>query len=593
MKFQAKMRIVYIVLGILAAVVSGCIYYSTSADKIYEREMHNLSFSASQLNQQYDEMIKSMEDISYYLLSDADMLAAITSISSMVRSENTENYFQDAEKEIRTRQNNDYIRKRFYRVIFCNDNCDPIGNNEDIRRGVNYKEMPWYEKAEKNTDTYTTIGLHWDPWGLEDVQVFSVIKQIQGKNMGYIEVQQSVDKVREKLRTADEDLKVCLMNGEGELLYWNTQVDMEFCRSLCGRGEAAAGRFPGRDGTEYLAAGVYNEEAETMVLVYKNSSIIQDDMMHIMSMTLFLVGAMLLFSMLYVAISTRHLTKSMLQLQNVLENTSLETLNRSEPLEFGNENDEFQQIGQVYEEMRSRLRRAIARESQLLTLQLQAQFDMLQAQVNPHFIYNALNVISSRGILDDDEVLCDMCDDLAGLLRYSTDTKEKYASIKAELMYLELYFSLLKYRYEHKLEYTIGLEESIAGQRVPKLVIQQLAENSINHGYANSSRVMKLSVAGYQEGRYWYIRIRDNGEGFSGEVLERLTEEIAKLKQDLLDNRQNVEMKSGGMGILNTYARLYLLYGEDLIFRITNREEGGAEILIGCNRSAIQEERNV
>ena len=47
------------------------------------------------------------------------------------------------------------------------------------------------------------------------------------------------------------------------------------------------------------------------------------------------------------------------------------------------------------------------------------------------------------------------------------------------------------------------------------------------------------------------------------------------------------------MGILNTYARLYLLYGEDLIFRITNREEGGAEILIGCNRSAIQEERNV
>ena len=86
MKFQAKMRIVYIVLGILAAVVSGCIYYSTSADKIYEREMHNLSFSASQLNQQYDEMIKSMEDISYYLLSDADMLAAITSISSMVRS---------------------------------------------------------------------------------------------------------------------------------------------------------------------------------------------------------------------------------------------------------------------------------------------------------------------------------------------------------------------------------------------------------------------------------------------------------------------------------------------------------------------------
>lgn len=149
MKFQSKMKIVYIILGILAAIVSGFIYYSISVDKIYEREMQNLTISAAQLNQQYDEMIKSMEDISYYLLSDADMLSAITSISTMVRSENTENYFQDAEKEIISRQNSDYIRKRFYRVIFCNDNCEPIGNNQDIRKDIDYKEMPWYEKAEK------------------------------------------------------------------------------------------------------------------------------------------------------------------------------------------------------------------------------------------------------------------------------------------------------------------------------------------------------------------------------------------------------------------------------------------------------------
>ena len=148
--------------------------------------------------------------------------------------------------------------------------------------------------------------------------------------------------------------------------------------------------------------------------------------------------------------------------------------------------------------MRSRLSRAISRERQLQLLQLQAQFDMLQAQVNPHFIYNALNVISSRGILDDDEVICDMCDDLAGLLRYSTDTKEKYAAIREEITYLERYFSLLKYRYEHKLEYRIELDASIEEQRVPKLVIQQLAENSVNHGYANSSKVMEISVRGYR-----------------------------------------------------------------------------------------------
>lgn len=591
MKFQLRMKIVYIFLGILAAVVSGGIYYSVSVDKIYEREMHNLSISAEQMNQQYDEMIKSMEDISYYLLSDADMLSAITLISTMARTENTEKYFVDAEREIGNQGNNDYISTRFYRVIFCNDNCNPIGNNESIRKDINYKELSWFKKAERNPDTYTIVGLHWDPWGQgEPVQVFSVVKQIQGKNMGYIEVQQSEEIVREKLRAADDDLKVCLINDEGELLYWNTQVDMNFCRRLLCGDDIPAGRFAGSDGTEYLAAGVYNESAKTTVLVYKDSSLIRDDERHIIGMTVFLVGGMLLFSLLYVAVSTRHLTKSMIQLQNVLENTSLETLDRSVPLEFDSENDEFQRIGKIYEDMRNRLSRAISRERQLQTLQLQAQFDMLQAQVNPHFIYNALNVISGRGILDDDEVICDMCDALAGLLRYSTDTKEKYAAIKEEFTYLEKYFSLLKYRYEHKLEYTIALDETIKEQQVPKLVVQQLAENSINHGYANSSKVMRLSVTAYKEGNHWFIRLRDNGEGFSDAVLEKLRADIEGMKKDLQDNRKNVEMKIGGMGILNTFARLYLLNGENLIFRMGNRGEGGAEIIIG---SILQEERNI
>ena len=172
---------------------------------------------------------------------------------------------------------------------------------------------------------------------------------IRDRNMGYIEVQQSADKVHEKLRMADKDLKVCLVNEEGELLYWNTQVDMGFCRSLLGRGKIPAGRYAGEEGTDYLAAGVYNEEAGTMVLVYKDSSLIQGDMVHIMYMTIFLVGCMLLFSLLYVAVSTSHLTKSIIQLQNVLANTNLETLDQMEPLEFRNENDEFQRIGQVYD----------------------------------------------------------------------------------------------------------------------------------------------------------------------------------------------------------------------------------------------------
>ena len=93
MKFQIKMVMVYALLGVAAALAAGSIYYFASVKKINERELDSIGMSARQIEQQYDEMIVSMKEPSYYLLSDKDTLAAITSIANMVRSENTKNYF--------------------------------------------------------------------------------------------------------------------------------------------------------------------------------------------------------------------------------------------------------------------------------------------------------------------------------------------------------------------------------------------------------------------------------------------------------------------------------------------------------------------
>ena len=75
--------------------------------------------------------------------------------------------------------------------------------------------------------------------------------------------------------------------------------------------------------------------------------------------------------------------------------------------------NEFKELSQIYKEMKEQLNQSIIREARLSTLQLQAQLDVLQAQVNPHFLYNVLNIISNRGVQDNDEVICDICDDLS------------------------------------------------------------------------------------------------------------------------------------------------------------------------------------
>ena len=164
----------------------------------------------------------------------------------------------------------------------------------------------------------------------------------------------------------------------------------------------------------------------------------------------------------------------------------------------------------------------------------------------------------------------------------STNTKEKYASIRAEMTYLELYFSLLKYRYEHKLEYEIKYASCISEQLIPKMVVQQLVENSVNHGFQNSNKAMKIVVEADCKADCWYISVKDNGEGFQENIQSNLEEKLNRLKEELAKKNQNIELEIGGMGILNTFARLFLLYGDNLYFEIKNSQEGGAEIVFGA-----------
>lgn len=587
MKFQSKMIVAYAVLGILIACIVGSIYYAVSTSRFTEQEYQNLDITARQLQQQYEEMVQSMKDVSQYLLSDRDTLAAITGISYMEDRKENDVYLAQAEKTIQVQISTDYISRKFYRVVFCNKRCDAIASNNwlerQIRPGADFEEMPWFEKAEKNPDTFTTMGTHRDTWGKRDNPlVFSMIKQIQGRDMGYIEVQKTIEDVARVLQVASPELYVCLMDGEGEVLYTSRELEEGLAQwvqdELPLREDIPAGKYKNGSGNSYLAAGSYSPQADTTILVYGGTAAMQKGIVSIYLITLLLICTVMLISFGYVMIAARRLTKPMNQLQKAIQDTKLETLDQ--PLKFDDPNDEFQKMANAYEEMKRRLNKAIMREKQLSILQLQAQFDMLQAQVNPHFLYNVLNVISNRGILDDDEVICDICDDLAGMLRYATDTKEKYATLEEETEFLGLYFSLLKYRYEHKLEYSVSIPPEIGREILPKLVLQQLVENSILHGFENSTKVMRIEVEGGREGTSWYVKIRDNGEGFRPEVLSSLEDMFAKTREDLTTNRKHVEMKIGGMGLVNTYARLYLLNADKLIFRIQNFEDG-AEIMIG------------
>ncbi len=272
--------------------------------------------------------------------------------------------------------------------------------------------------------------------------------------------------------------------------------------------------------------------------------------------------------------------KGTLGIKDQMEKTGIENLDAE--LKVPATDDEVQAVGIAYQNLMQRLNESIVKEKRMSLLQLQAQFDTLQAQVNPHFLYNVLNVISSRGIMDGDEEICEICGCLAAMLRYSTSTKERYATVEKELEYLDRYIFLLKSRYEHRLEVKVDCEESVKQEQLPKIVLQQLVENSIQHGYNNSKNIMKIQVKGWRDETGWYFEVRDNGQGATEEVREELNEKMRKIREKIMSRGSSIEMEIGGMGLANTYARMFLLYNGKAVFRIRNMEEG-LSVIIGVS----------
>jgi two-component system sensor histidine kinase YesM len=113
-------------------------------------------------------------------------------------------------------------------------------------------------------------------------------------------------------------------------------------------------------------------------------------------------------------------------------------------------------------------------------------------------------------------------------------------------------------------------------------MLQPIVENSVNHGYEHTVGVMRISVAGYLENGWWVIRIRDNGQGFSDQKIDEISRRMQSIKREIMEKNSSLEMEIGGMGLINTYARLVLLYGDQCIFMFGNHKDGGAEVTIGA-----------
>ena len=424
-------------------------------------------------------------------------------------------------------------------------------------------------------------GPHPDYWnskvGYEMISLYCPLgNKIQDDMYGIIEIQQDFQKlVKTLLPGLDQDMAVLLFDSLGRCIFnsmesicppeyydfyysqasKNPDSRYGFCRIKVGN----------RAQEQYLSAGISETSGWMAVMVRNKSSIVNviQDIQKVIIMAIFVFMVLSAYMAYRISLKmTRPINDMIVSAQSISwSNLDMKTLE-------GNDENEIMALNNTFKETLKRL-------SKSMQLELGARLNALQSQMNPHFLYNTLSVISASA--DQQEKVERMCSRLSDMLRYSTVYEEESNStLEDEVRHTENYLELMKDRYEENLIYNIEEAGELERVKVPRVILQPIVENCFKHGFGENGFPWMIHVAVTASDGHWKIHVRNNGRPFQERDLKELNEKV----EGFLKGEQK---KISGIGLTNTIIRLRLLYEEQVEYEIYTGNDGYTYVVLKGN----------
>lgn len=227
-------------------------------------------------------------------------------------------------------------------------------------------------------------------------------------------------------------------------------------------------------------------------------------------------------------------------------------------------NDEFARISRHFNRMMQRLKHSREQEKDAMIREKNAEIKSLEAQINPHFLYNTLDTINWMALNREEYTISKMLTSLASILRYSIHRSNTIVEIEEELEYLRKYIYLQQQRFDYSFLCTVEMDEELRGCRIHKMLIQPFLENTLVHGFPGNTEMDEVNIRIQKDSEDRIrIEIRDNGKGMPSDQVEYFNH---------FDyTRSSIE---GSIGVRNVITRLKLYYGEQGEFHMESGETG-------------------
>lgn len=536
------------------------------------------------LNQNYENYVAQIDELSITFRKDSQFMEYLTTAPT---SYSGRTYLQNQIKNL-FYSRNDIDKLQFY--IPKTNTLFTISRRNDKLRVETPQDLPaqeWYKKATKGQYfRYIEPSFNKSSYPTEDERTFfnfyRTLVSIPGwRPLGIISlsINRSVlDKmIRDTFKQPGEN--ICIFDQDNQLFYMS---DLDLRKPILasnivnqfGR-EESSGDFRIKIGDrDYLAVFDRSSKDDWKMVKLIPLSLVNYKLRQIRNLSLVMGGIFLIVFMILIIIVSNTITSPVRKLTRQMEKVgsgnftvrveakgSFEIVRLAERFNF--------MVNQINE---------LINEKYLAELnEKTARLKALEAQINPHFLYNSLQAIATRAVLSGMKDISQMIEALAYILRYCFKEGDR-VKIGAEIDQIRKYLMLQKVRFEERLSVEIEVEEDTAPIMIPKLSIQTLVENSVQHALEHMTGKMLIRIAIRNRKDSLEIKVSDNGPGMTPAELERVK---AQLTEGPWSGKPGE-----GIGLRNLASRLRLMYGEAAGLMLKSAPGQGMEAVITLPLSA-------
>lgn len=276
----------------------------------------------------------------------------------------------------------------------------------------------------------------------------------------------------------------------------------------------------------------------------------------------------LLLSVALAAVFSKLLGKPIITLSEKMHAFKLD---KGEVIEFTPRNDEIGLLEESFAYMAKTNKDLLEKEYKSQIAKRNAQLYALQSQINPHFMYNTLQVICALALKNKGPDIYMVASDMGDILHYSLDFSNEVVELSEEIKYFRSYVSIQKKRFQDKIEVNYLVPDYLLTFKVPKLILQPILENSFKHGFDHKAGKWRIMLTATRKDEDLILILSDNGKGMTQKKLQELQMQTTKeIDSDL--------MKKDHIGLINVHTRIRLRYGIPYGLTIESKEAEGTSV---------------